>query len=108
MRPIVGIATTGATGRKARGGKVVPASEASPEPECGRALIAVTPPSPPDRSPTLSRRPDASFLAQLIATAEQMPQTRSRRRIDPDAAIASYRATAGTGAAVAHRLVRSC
>jgi len=32
------------------------------------------------------------FLAQLIATKDQLPQTRERRRAEPDEAIAAYRA----------------
>lgn len=37
-------------------------------------------------------RPRADFIAQLIATAVAAPQTRSRRRAEPDAAIAAYAA----------------
>jgi hypothetical protein len=33
------------------------------------------------------------FLAQLIATAAQMPQTRERRRAEPAEAISSYETT---------------
>lgn len=36
-------------------------------------------------------RPDASFVAQLIATAEQLPQTRSLRRGAPAEALTAYR-----------------
>ena len=35
----------------------------------------------------------SNFLAQLIATARQLPQTRERRRADPAEVIAAYRAT---------------
>jgi hypothetical protein len=35
-------------------------------------------------------RPRADFLAQLIATAVQMPQTRLRRRAEPADAVAVY------------------
>jgi hypothetical protein len=35
-------------------------------------------------------RPAATFLAHLIATEAQMPQTRARRRAEPDAAAAIY------------------
>ncbi len=38
---------------------------------------------------------DASFLAQLIATKDQHPQTRERRRADPNEVLAAYRATVG-------------
>jgi hypothetical protein len=37
-------------------------------------------------------RPRADFLAQLIATAAQVPQTRTRRRADPAEAVAIYSA----------------
>ena len=37
-------------------------------------------------------RPDPSFVAQLIATAEQLPQTRSLRRAAPAVAMSAYRA----------------
>jgi hypothetical protein len=37
---------------------------------------------------------DAAFLAQLIATKDQHPQTRERRRADPTDVLAAYRATA--------------
>ena len=33
------------------------------------------------------------FLAQLVATKDQHPQTRQRRRAEPDVALAAYRAT---------------
>ncbi|MBI1201782.1 MAG: hypothetical protein GC182_04640 [Rhodopseudomonas sp.] len=36
----------------------------------------------------------ANFLAHLIATKDQAPQTRARRRAEPDVAIAAYRSTA--------------
>jgi hypothetical protein len=35
-----------------------------------------------------------AFLAQLIATKDQHPQTRERRRADPTEALAAYRAAA--------------
>lgn len=37
-------------------------------------------------------RPRADFVAQLIATAVQAPQTRTRRRAEPHEAIGAYRA----------------
>jgi hypothetical protein len=36
----------------------------------------------------------APFLAHLIATQQQFPQTRARRRAEPAQAILAYRATA--------------
>jgi hypothetical protein len=38
-------------------------------------------------------RPDASFIAHLIATAEQVPQTRTLRRAEIADVEAAYRAT---------------
>jgi hypothetical protein len=39
-----------------------------------------------------SARANAPFVAHLIATAAQVPQTRARRRAEPAAASAAYRA----------------
>jgi hypothetical protein len=36
-------------------------------------------------------RPDANFVAQLIATAERLPQTRELRRAAPADALSAYR-----------------
>ena len=36
----------------------------------------------------------APFVAHLVATKDQHPQTRERRRADPNDALAAYRATA--------------
>jgi hypothetical protein len=41
-----------------------------------------------------AQRPSAAFLAQLIATAQQAPQTRQRRRAEPDEVNAVYAAVA--------------
>jgi hypothetical protein len=35
-------------------------------------------------------RPDPSFVTQLIATAEQVPQTRTLRRASPEDALSAY------------------
>ncbi len=40
----------------------------------------------------MGQRPNADFIAHLIATAAQAPQTRARRRVEPQAATAAYRA----------------
>jgi len=55
-----------------------------------RALVAID--AAAERAPAASFR-QATFLAQLIATKEQLPQTRERRRAEPGEAIAAYRAT---------------
>jgi hypothetical protein len=39
-------------------------------------------------------RPQAAFLAQLVATAENLPVARARRRADPAVVISRYEAVA--------------
>lgn len=51
----------------------------------------------------LLNRPDASFLAQLIATAEQAPQTRSLRRGSPTDAQTAYGPSNGERRSVTRR-----
>ncbi len=57
----------------------------------GRALVLMAPTPAPEPAVRASR---AVFLAHLIATKEQAPQTRERRRAEPQEAIAAYRAMA--------------
>jgi hypothetical protein len=59
-----------------------------------RALVrlAVSPASAVSFRPA-DRRPAAPFLAHLIATHQGAPQTRDRRRADPNWAITAYAAT---------------
>ncbi len=54
-----------------------------------RALVALAPAA----ARTLPRH-QATFLAQLIATKQQHPQTRERRRAEPAQAVMAYRAAA--------------
>ena len=63
---------------------------APPEAEC-RALIAIEAPRPTEHSPRAARHPSAPFVAHLIATRMEAPQTRARRRAGPDEAISVYR-----------------
>jgi len=48
----------------------------------------------PGRRPGYDTRPSAAFLAHLIATAQHAPQTRARRRAEPQLASAHYVAAA--------------
>ena len=64
----------------------------SSAPAVSRALTVIDPPA---RNEMLFVRGDAAFLAHLIATKAQAPQTRARRRASPQEAIAAYRAAAG-------------
>ena len=54
-----------------------------------------------------TRRPNADFIAQLIAAAIKAPQTCVRRRATPDEAIAVYRAVDHVPAATGRTLSRS-
>jgi hypothetical protein len=55
---------------------------------------ALVPVAPSPERPVLSvgQRPHADFMAHLIATAVQAPQTRVRRRAEPQVVLAAYRA----------------
>jgi hypothetical protein len=66
---------------------------ATDDPNAGVAGVALVPISPaPQHGPASSRtpRPDPSFLAQLIATAEHLPQTRRLCRAAPQEALSAY------------------
>ena len=56
------------------------------------ALIAISPSIRNQPAALTSARNNAVFVAHLIATATQLPQTRARRRAEPDEASAAYRA----------------
>lgn len=68
----------------------------SPAPE-SRALVVVAPPASASMEPATTHR-QASFLAHLIATKDQHPQTRQRRRAEPAEALTAYQAAAGLAA----------
>jgi hypothetical protein len=53
-------------------------------------LIAVQAPRRAERFPQPARYLSAPFLAHLLATRMQEPQTRARRRAEPDEAAAVY------------------
>jgi hypothetical protein len=75
------------SGLPPRGVEPAPAEQATPS----RALVALTPAAALHEVPESYRR--APFLAQLLAMKDQHPQTRERRRAEPDEALAAYRAT---------------
>jgi hypothetical protein len=60
-------------------------------PSSGRALVPLDP-GTIDAYRHCATRRQAPFLAHLIATARQEPQTRERRRAEPSEAIAAYEA----------------
>lgn len=53
--------------------------------------LVVFDPAPASETTTTVVHREAAFLAHLIATKEHEPQTRARRRAEPDVAIAAYR-----------------
>ena len=54
------------------------------------ALVPVTPMIRDSETPREGSRPNAGFIAQLIATSAKAPQTRARRRAEPKEAISAY------------------
>ena len=54
-----------------------------------------------------SSRPNADFIAHLIATSGQAPQTRARRRAAPVEAVAAYGALDRTAVPLGRALSRS-
>jgi hypothetical protein len=53
-------------------------------------LVPVSPINRDTETPRVASRPDAGFIAHLIATSAQAPQTRARRRAEPGEAISAY------------------
>lgn len=70
-----------------------PASQhdTAPKAASSRALVPVEASADSERMPVRARRPVAPFLAHLIATDQQVPQTRARRRAEVDEVVAAYR-----------------
>jgi hypothetical protein len=90
MSPISAIrgSIVGAVDRATRDATSSPRRQ--PRTETSRALIPLAPIGPSDTP--LRTRPQAGFLAHLIATKEKLPQTRERRRAEPQDVIAVYAA----------------
>jgi hypothetical protein len=57
-------------------------------------LPALLPGHVSERGAALRTRPQAPLLAQLVATVENLPDARARRRADPAIGIACYQAMA--------------
>jgi len=72
----------------------------------GRALVP-TAPLPRDDGAGARWRPSGTFLAQLIATALEAPQTRARRRAAPHDASRAYAGAAAGSTAVGQFLRRA-
>jgi len=56
------------------------------------ALVPIASVRREEAAASLATRACAGFVAHLIATAVQAPQTRTRRRAEPEDAVAAYRA----------------
>jgi hypothetical protein len=85
-----------------------PAGEQPADPETtSRALIPLEAVVGAREAPATSQRPCAGFLAHLIATAGQLPQTREKRRAEPEDAVAAYQSTAKGAVPGALNLSRS-
>jgi hypothetical protein len=57
-----------------------------------KALVSLAPTGQhgPAPAPHRCSRPNAGFIAHLIAMKDQAPQTRARRRVEPIEALAAY------------------
>ena len=75
------------SGLTPRGAEPAPAEQATPS----RALVSLAPAAAMHKVPESYRQ--APFLAHLLAMKDQHPQTRERRRAEPDEALAAYLAT---------------
>jgi hypothetical protein len=71
------------------------------------ALVPVATNDPASCTERPGGRPRADFLAQLIATLAQVPQTRARRRAEPAVAVAAYGARDRAAMPASHTLSRS-
>lgn len=58
--------------------------------EPSRALVLVRPVERTEPLGERARRPSAAYVAHLIATHRQEPQTRARRRLEPAEAVVRY------------------
>jgi len=75
-------------------------------PQPGRALVLVGLGRDTAVDPAGSR-PSAAFLAQLIATAQRAPQTRRRRRAEPNEVSTIYAAVSAPAAWTGRAIYRS-
>jgi hypothetical protein len=71
------------------------------------ALVPITPTDREAPAAYGNNRPSADFLAQLIAISEKTPQTRMRRRAEPQEVIAAYRARGRSAVPSGRALSRS-
>ena len=90
MRPVGGARGPSAVGTERQ--RTPPSADASASAAAeARALVPARAATGQRDGPAAGQRPYAGFLAHLIATAGQLPQTRQHRRAEPEDAIAAYR-----------------
>jgi hypothetical protein len=79
----------------------------APKEAAAESRSLVVQPAPPLSTVEQTGRPLVAFLAQLMAKAEDMPETRMKRRIDPADGASIYRAAmdGGPGAPRSLRVV---
>ena len=58
--------------------------------QTGTAMVIVAPPATEQETLLARRWTSASYIAHLIATRHGLPQTRERRRAEPQEATAAY------------------
>lgn len=71
------------------------------------ALVPIVPAACEREALRTTGRANADFIAHLIATATQAPQTRLRRRVEPEQATAAYRALGHWPTAIGRSVRRS-
>jgi len=71
------------------------------------ALVPVAHTEPATAAPRATVRANADYIAHLIATSAQAPQTRVRRRAEPEVAVAAYGALGHWPIAAGRKLSRS-
>jgi hypothetical protein len=72
-----------------------------------QAVITLAPINPERPVSHASNRPNSDFVAHLIAMSIQAPQTRLRRRAEPEEAVAAYNARGRHPAGSGRTLSRS-
>jgi hypothetical protein len=108
MRAISGINPSEAAAAACPGSAQGDAQVGTPAdlPQPGRALVLIG--SGRDAAvDSVGSRPSAAFLAQLIATAQRAPQTRQRRRAEPDEVSTIYAAVSAPAARTGRSIYRS-
>lgn len=108
MRAIAGLTATepASAARPRLGQRDAQVGTPADLPQPGRALVLVGS-GPETAIDQPGSRPLAAFLAQLIATAQRVPQTRRRRRAEPNEVSVIYAAVSAPAARAGRAISRS-